>query len=112
MAGQRRAEATPFLERLRPAMTAENWIASRACHRARIRATRWLAMTEAGTVALRHFLDLDLVGVEGKVAGNFRHGRKRIFISPDRIGDGFAVGIDAEIIRISLVGTMRHPLAA
>ncbi len=59
-----------------------------------------------------HFFDLDLVGIKGEVAGNFGHRWKRTFVSPDRICNGFSVGIDAEIVRISLLGTMRHPLAA
>src|ERR1700729_2025583 len=61
---------------------------------------------EGTTKTLRHFLDLDLVGIEGEVAGDFGHGGKWIFVSPDRIRNGLAVGDDAEIIGGSLVGTM------
>jgi hypothetical protein len=32
---------------------------------------------------LRHFLDLDLVGIERQMAGDFRHRRERRLIGPD-----------------------------
>src|SRR5579871_6843600 len=60
--------------------------------------------------ALRHFLDLDLVRIEGEMARNLRHSRERRLVGPDRIFEDLAAGNDAVIVRIALVGTMRHAL--
>jgi len=59
-----------------------------------------------------HFLDLDLVRIERQVPGDLGHRREGPLIGPDRVFDAFAVGIDAEIVRIPLVGTVRGPLGA
>src|SRR6202035_1684905 len=59
-----------------------------------------------------HFLDGDLVGIERQMAGEFSHRRERRLVGPDRILDCLAVCGDAEIVRIPLIGAVRHPLGA
>src|SRR5262249_29705422 len=58
--------------------------------------------------ALVHFLNLDLVGIEGEMAGNLLHGREGRLVGPDRILQHLAAGNDAVIARIALVGAVRH----
>src|SRR2546430_10454992 len=59
-----------------------------------------------------NLLDLDPIGIEGQMAGDFRHRRKWRLVGPDRVFERLAVGVDAEIIRIPLVGAVRHSVGA
>src|SRR5258705_6228544 len=79
------------------------WIASLALAMTFKNAWVWLKL-------LSQLLDLDPVRVERQMAGDLRHRRKRRLVGPDRVFECFAVGIDAEIIRIPLVGAVRHPV--
>src|SRR5438093_11153999 len=72
---------------------------------------RWIA-SPALAMTSSQLLDLDLVGIERQVAGDFRHRRKWLLIGPDRVFECLAVGVDAEIIRIPLVRAVRHPVGA
>src|SRR5258708_7804478 len=60
----------------------------------------------------RHFLDRDLVRVERQMARYLGHGREGRLVGPDRVFDALAVGVDAEIIRIALVGAVGGALGA
>src|SRR5712691_11068535 len=59
-----------------------------------------------------NLLDLDPIGIERQMAGDLRHRRKWRLVGPDRVFECLAVGVDAEIIRVSLVGAVRHPVGA
>src|SRR6202171_5754268 len=74
--------------------------ASLMTQRAAMRQILWIRLSA-------HFLDLHLVRIEGQVAGDLGHRRERCFIGPDRIFEGLAVRVDAEITRIPLVGAVR-----